>query len=194
MVENHDSPGPVQVEVGDIISIQIVADFQARQASGLAAYLTVPEAVFLVEDLGPPGQQGTQPFRPGPLFDGAVLPTNILLPDDDGVAAAIAGQQLDLAALFGLGSAGETGGAGVVATFRMVALHPVAGAVIRIDDSPIRETRVVLSDGRSERRFASTRGVAITVVDPVATAIVDRPWGRLKTTTARYLTQAAGPW
>ena len=98
-----------------------------------AAYVTVPEAVFLIQDLGLPGQVGTQPFRAGPLFDGAQLATNLLLPESDDVAA----------------------------TFHVLALSPAEGAVIEIDDNPIRETKIVLSDGRTERRFARTEGLQI---------------------------------
>ncbi len=134
-----------------------------------AAYVTVPEAVFLIQDLGLPGQVGTQPFRAGPLFDGAQLATNLLLPESDDVAA----------------------------TFHVLALSPAEGAVIEIDNNPIRETKIVLSDGRTERRFARTEGLQIVVMDPVASPVEAQGWGRIKrvrTKTARYLSQAAGPW
>ena len=196
-VEGHAGAESVQVRVGDVIRLQIIADFQSLRAAGLAAYITVPEGVFLVRDLGLPGQDGTQPFRTGPMFDGAQLPTNRLLPDGDPIAATIPGQQLDLATLFGLGSRGEVSGEGVVATFEILALSPTRVAVIDIDDSPIREPKIVLSDGRTERRFATTQGLRIIVVDPVASPVEDQSWGPIKrgrTKTARYLSQAAGPW
>lgn len=168
-VEDHADGEPVQVFVGDVVRLQIIADFRSLRAAGLAAYVTVPEAVFLIQDLGLPGQVGTQPFRAGPLFDGAQLATNLLLPESDDVAA----------------------------TFHVLALSPAEGAVIEIDDNPIRETKIVLSDGRTERRFARTEGLQIVVVDPVASPVEAQGWGRIKrvrTKTARYLSQAAGPW
>ena len=166
-VEGHAAGKPVQVFVGDGVRLQIIADFQSLRAAG-AAYVTVPEAVFLIQDLGLPGQVGTQPFRAGPLFDGAQLATNLLLPESDDVAA----------------------------TFHVLALSPAEGAVIEIDD-PIRETKIVLSDGRTERRFARTEGLQIIVVDPVARPDAAPGWGRIKrgrTKTARHLSQAPGPW
>ena len=169
MVEGHADGEPVQVFVGDVVRLQIIADFRSLRAAGLAAYVTVPEAVFLIQDLGLPGQVGTQPFRAGPLFDGAQLATNLLLPESDDVAA----------------------------TFHVLALSPAEGAVIEIDDNPIRETKIVLSDGRTERRFARTEGLQIVVMDPVASPVEAQGWGRIKrvrTKTARYLSQAAGPW
>lgn len=168
-VEGHADGEPVQVFVGDVVRLQVIADFRSLRAAGLAAYVTVPEAVFLIQDLGLPGQVGTQPFRAGPLFDGAQLATNLLLPESDDVAA----------------------------TFHVLALSPAEGAVIEIDDNPIRETKIVLSDGRTERRFARTEGLQIVVMDPVASPVEAQGWGRIKrvrTKTARYLSQAAGPW
>jgi hypothetical protein len=103
----------LEARVGDIIGVQIIADFQSQRATGLADYLSLPEDLFQVQDLGLSGQQGTQPFRKGPLFAGAHLQINRLLPESDDVAAEVPGQQLDLAALFGLDSVGEADGKGV---------------------------------------------------------------------------------
>lgn len=169
---------PLQVEVGEIVRVQVLADFESLDAAGLAAYVTVPQDAFEVLDLGLPGQVGTQPFRLGPLFQRAVLPTNVLLPEI-GFAADIPGQQLDLATLHGLGDAGVRG-AGVAATFEILALAPIERAVLHIDSTPIRETRVVLADGRSERRFRSTEGLTVTVTAPLVTAVSPRGWARLK--------------
>jgi hypothetical protein len=156
--------------VGEVLQLQVIADFHNQQPAGVAAYLTVPEDVFQVQDLGLSGQLGTQPFRAGPLLEGSVVATNHLLPEGIGVAAAFPGQQLDLAAVVGPGSA-ELDSQGVVATFSVIALQAAAEAVIEIDDNPIRETRMVLSDGRSERRFISTEGLTIRVVDPTTTVV-----------------------
>ena len=170
----------VQIHVGDVVRLQIIADFESLHAAGLAAYVTVPDGAFAVQDLGLPGQVGTHPFRPGPLFSGSLLPTNALLTESGGIAASIPGQQLDLAALFRPGGNGETAGAGVVATFEIRALGPVAGATIHIDDNPVRETKMVLADGRTERRFSSTAGLTITVLDSLASPIEPQSWAWTK--------------
>ena len=178
--EGFTATTAVEVHVGDVVRLQIIADFESLHAAGLAAYVTIPEGAFAVQDLGLPGQVGTQPFRPGPLFSGSLLPTNALLTESGGLAASIPGQQLDLAALFRPGGNGETPGSGVVATFEIRALGPVAGATIHIDDNPVRETRMVLADGRTERRFSSTAGLMITVLDPMASPIEQQSWAWTK--------------
>ena len=187
--EGQAAGASLQVNVGDVVRLQIVADFESLHTAGLAAYVTVPEGAFAVQDLGLPGQAGTQPFRPGPLYSGSLLPTNALLAESGGIAASIPGQQLDLAALFGPGGRGQTTGSGVVATFEMLALSPVDGAMIHIDDNPIRETKMVLSDGRTERRFRSTEGLAITVIDPLdsqAESLAESlGWARVKQVAER---------
>jgi len=90
--EGQTTGEAVRVQVGDVIRLQIVADFESLHTAGLAAYVTVPEGAFAVQDLGLPGQAGTQPFRPGPLYAGSLLPTNALLAESGGIAAAIPGQ------------------------------------------------------------------------------------------------------
>lgn len=64
-VEGHAGAESVQVRVGDVIRLQIIADFQSLRAAGLAAYITVPEGVFLVRDLGlpRPGRHAALPHR-----------------------------------------------------------------------------------------------------------------------------------
>lgn len=178
-VQGHAPGTVVEVRVGEVVQLQVIADFQNQQPAGVAAYLTVPEEVFQVQDLGASGQVGTQPFRTGPLLDGSVVATNHLLSESDGVAAAFPGQQLDLAALVGPGIS-EFDSHGVVATFSVIALQAASEAIIQIDDNPIRETRMVLSDGRTERRFVSTEGLVIRVIDPVASIITEKGWGRIK--------------
>ncbi len=179
-VEGHPRGEALEARVGDIIGVQIIADFQSQRATGLAAYLSLPEDLFQVQDLGLSGQQGTQPFRKEPLFAGAHLQINRLLPESDDVAAAVPGQQLDLAALFGLDSVGETDGKGVVATFEVLVLGAADRAVLRIDDSPIRETKMVLSDGRSERHFQRTEDLEISIIDPIASQVGAWGWGLVK--------------
>ena len=53
-------------------------------------------------------------------------------------------------------------------------------AVIRIDDNPVRETRMVLADGRTERRFNTTSDLIISVSNPLVSHVADEAWGRIK--------------
>lgn len=180
VAEGHAPGAPVQLRIGDTLRLQLIADLDEQTAAGIAAFLTVPDSAFLVTDLGLTGQVGTQPFAVGPLFAGAQMPTNLLLPESDPVAAALPGRQLDLAALFGLGAPVSARGEGVVATVELVARHAIDEAWLRIDDSPIRETKLVLADGASERRFTRLDGLQVTVVDPFASPVALGAWGRIK--------------
>ena len=47
---------PLQVEVGEIVRVQVLADFESLDAAGLAAYVTVPQDAFEVRPVrGNPG-------------------------------------------------------------------------------------------------------------------------------------------
>ena len=148
-----------------MINIDVVADLQGVSAAGIAFFITVPSDAVIVNDLGLPGQVGKQPFRvpDGSLFFGAATVSNLLLPESDAVASTIPGQQLEFSAVIGLGSDRNRTGSGVVATFQLVAVQPIENGQIKIDDNPIRETKLVLSDGISDRRFVTTQGMEITV-------------------------------
>lgn len=180
----HPAGEPIRLLVGEQLRIDLIADLQDVRAAGLATYVTLPEGVFDVQDQGLDGQSGTQPFRLGEMFAGAQIPTNRLLPDSDPVAAASPGQQLDLAVLFGLGVPSRPAGTGVVASLELTARQASSDVVIRIDDSPIRETKLVLADGVTERRFARTDDLPVTVIDPIASAVVASGWARMKQVAA----------
>lgn len=181
-VEGADPDAELTARVGDVLVVHLVADLASAPAAGVAAYLTVPDG-FGVADQGLPGQPGVQPFRFGDLFERAQVPTNALLPDDDGVAAAFPGQQLDLAAVFGLGRDGAASGIGVVASFQLTALQPMVDGAIRIDDNPVRETRLVLVDDGAERRFRSLGSLSVTVTEDGTTA-GDPGWAYVKISAA----------
>ena len=155
----------VNMQVGQTINIEVFADLQGVASSGISFFISVPEGAFVVNDQGLPGQAGTQPFRfaTGGLFDGAVVSSNLLLPESDALAATIPGQQLQFSAVIGVGSDRNRTGSGVVATFQMIAVQPIENGRVSIDDNPVQETKLVLSDGISERRFVTTQGMEITV-------------------------------
>lgn len=155
----------VGVQVGQVINIEVVADLQGVASAGISFFISVPDNAFLVSDQGQAGQVGNQPFRvPRPsLFSDGVVASNLLLPESDLVASTIPGQQLDFSAVIGLGSNRNVVGSGVVATFQLVAIQPIENGQIKIDDNPVRETKLVLSDGQNERRFVTTQGMEINV-------------------------------
>ncbi len=150
------------VQVGQTITIEVFGDLGSVQAAGIAFFITLPSDAFQVIDQIPDGIVGVQPFTQGPLFQGAGEPINLLLPENDPGAQNFEGQQLDYAAVVGVGGQGVRTGTGVVATFRLLCVRPIINGRIDIDDNPVRETRLVLSDGQ-ERRFITVRGMEITV-------------------------------
>lgn len=161
------------VQVGQTINIEVYADLQTTQAAGISFFVSVPDDAFQVLDKGLPGQVGTQPFSPGPLFQGAVTPTNVLVPESDPVVAQIPGQQLDYSAVLGIGSDRIRTGQGVVATFSLLCVKPIENGQIRLDDNPIRETKLFLSDGVSDKRFVTVQGMEISVTGIDLTDIPD---------------------
>ena len=176
----------IAVQVGQTVNINVIADLQNVESSGIAFYITVPEDAFKVVNKGIPGQLDslrikyvdgvrvrepvTHPFEPGPLFQGAGTVTNKLLVEDpldtehyDSVAADRPGQQLDYSAVIGSGANRVRTGSGVVATFSLLCIGPIEFGHVRLDDNPIRETRLYLSDGISDKRFTTVQGLDITV-------------------------------
>lgn len=154
----------VVATVGQTIEIEVFADLQNTPSAGASFFITLPNREFFeVLDLGAPGNVGTQPFRQGALFSGGVEVSNLLLPESDPVAAQFNGQQLDYGAVVGLGGDRQRTGSGVIATFSLLCLKPIENGAIDIDDNPVRETRLVLGDGTTEKRFVTTQGMELTV-------------------------------
>ena len=177
--EAATSVDSIVAQVGDTITIEIFADLGKESASGIAFFLTIPEGSFQVVDQGFHGQVSIQPFLPGPLFGGAMQSANNLLPETDDAATLFPGLQLEYAVVVGTEANRGRTGAGVVATFSLWCINPVAKGKIVIDDNPVRETRLVLTDGITEQRFRAIRGMEITVQNP-ATVLNGKSWGKIK--------------
>ena len=69
----------VTARIGEEVTIEIVADLQSIEASGISIFMSIPDGPFQVKDNGFPGQVGIQPFLEGPLFSGAGVNANALL-------------------------------------------------------------------------------------------------------------------
>jgi hypothetical protein len=148
--------------VGDVLDVEVWVDSESATLSGAAVFLTYDGEVFeLVDQDRDVATGGFQPFEPG-LFlrNGEIFRNAWLDPDDP--AASPSGEQLDYSVVRAADS-----GAGPVATFRLRALAPAAGASIRIDESGIRETRYFRPDGSHQAfRFITpltvdVRGITI---------------------------------
>ena len=164
--QRGSTSGQLTVSVGDRVDIEVFADLQGVASAGVSLFISVPANAFQVVDQVPGelgSQVGVQPFVQGPLFSGATPGPNLLLPESDPAASSFPGQQLEYSMVLGAGSNRTRTGAGVVATFTLLCVKPIENGDITIDDSPVRETRLVLSDGVSERRFRTVQGLTITI-------------------------------
>ena len=158
----------VSVQVGQIITIEIVAELSGVEAAGMSVFVTVPDGAFQVVDqrpttTGDDGQPGIQPFIAGPLFAGAGEQANELIPESESIAGSFEGQQLEYGVVVGGGGNRVRTGAGVVATFQLVCVQPIDFGQIQVNDNAVLETRLVLSDGISEKRFITVQGMQISV-------------------------------
>ena len=159
------------VQVGETVHIEVIGDLQGVASAGISFFITVPEDAFHVLDQGIPGQIDglTHPFAPGSLFAGAQTASNVLMVEDplhpefSSVALTTPGQQMEYSAVIGAGADRVRTGAGVVATFSLQCIAPIEFGHIKIDDNPVFETRLFLSDGISEKRFTTVQGLEITV-------------------------------
>ena len=176
LVQAETGATDLEISVGDVIDVDIVIDFEGSAVSGAVVFLSMDDA-FLVAHNGRTGESGTQPFIPGPLFESEPI-TNLFLPESDPVAAQLSGFQLDFGTILSESDA-PPNSSGVLASIRLLAVKPAADALLLIDDNPIRETRFILDDQRSEARFRSASGMQVRVV-PTATAVTAKTWGELK--------------
>ncbi|MBT3343490.1 MAG: hypothetical protein HN712_28895 [Gemmatimonadetes bacterium] len=168
----------LEVAVGEVIEVEIVVDPHGTAMAGAAVFLTIEGGAFDVLDLGLVGESGTQPFLSGPLFNSRPIANRLLSETEDLVAQQISGLQLDYA-VYVSDLADASTESGVLATMTLLAIKPAEQVVIKIDDNPIRETRLIGDDLVSEMRFLTRGGMEIKVVD-VATAVTPRTWGVLK--------------
>ena len=120
---------------------------------------------------------GLQPFVPGSLFGDALEVVNCVMPPSR--AQLPADQRLiHYAMLLGPGENRSANGSGIAASFSVVCVKLVSSARIGIFTSPVFETRIVLSDGRSEKQLY--RDVDLDISVNLFTAVEPVPWGRLK--------------
>ena len=160
--QQHTHSTNVSVAVGDVVTVEVWADLQSVRAAGISFFMTIPEDAFQVIDQAPQAP-GVQPYQAGSLFAGAGEWSNLILPPTDPVSRTLPGQQLEYSAVVGGGANRERTGTGVVATVQLVCVAPIENGRLSIDDSPIRQTRLVLSDGITERRFNTVHGMWINV-------------------------------
>ncbi len=172
--EQGTNSDEVELEIGERITIEILADLGNVGASGISVFITVPRDNFHIVDqrevdeaAGDTTRQanaGTQPFIAGPLFEEAGESRNLLNSPDDVVNISDDLRLLEYAVVFGATGDRSRTGSGVVASFQLQAIRPTQHSEIRILTSPIYETRITLPEG-GERQFKSSpQGMQISVL------------------------------
>lgn len=97
-----------------------------------------------------------------------------------GIRSLVGDQQiLTYSIVLGPGPDRARTGTGVVAMFALRCLQPVRHSTIAIHSSPVLETRLVLADGATERRFVMMQGIEIAVGDPTLVE-GQASWGAIK--------------
>ena len=177
--ERASGASQVEAGIGDTVQIEVRADLGRFAAAGMSVFICVPEGPFRVVDHGPEGQDGVQPFLPGPLFSGGMEAGNEMAAEGQ-VPEMLAGEQvLSYCVVLGPGPDRERRGAGVVARFALQCTEPADESRVVIYSSPVYETRLVLADGQTERRFAGVEGMTITA-RPVTLVEQGSTWGAIK--------------
>ena len=167
----------VTAEVGDEVEIAVLADLGRFSATGVSLYIRVPSGPFTVVDHGL--DDLVQPFRAGPLFDGGMEAENDLISEEMLPSLLEDEQMLVYAVVLGPGDDRGRQGAGRVATFALRIDEAVSDLEITVESTPIHETRLVLEDGRGERRFTAMAGISVT---SHSSTVLKAPasWGSIK--------------
>lgn len=167
---------PVVAEPGDTVRIDVWADLDSLAVSGIGLHLSLPATGLLPLDVGKSGRESLQPFLEGDLFSRGLALANHV--SDLPVEASDGRLHVEYAAVLGAEQPRMVTGSGVVASLLLL-VQEIAGPVdIAIEDTPVLETRIVLVDGRTEHRFRSLDGIALTPRAP--TAVPPASWGRVK--------------
>ena len=162
----------VEAAVGDTVSIQIRANLGSLSATGFTLFVRFSSTASAPIDADGNAANGLQPFVQGSLFQGAVEFDNATI--SNGLVASDE-QVIGYSAGLGGGDRQASSGSGDVATFRLRCLEATESDV-SIYRSPIHETRLVLSDGRSERDFRQSAPLTVGVTRGVSAS----PWSAIK--------------
>ena len=175
---NQRTTGDTEIKaaLGDTLNIVVNADLGRYSASGLNFYIELPAHGFELLDRSP-SDLGMQPFMPGALFGDALEVVNCVLPITQAPVPENR-QLIHYAMLLGPGQNRSTTGSGIAASFSVVCVELVSGAKVGLFTSPVFETRMVLSDGRTEKQLY--RDVDLDISVSLFTTVELTPWGRIK--------------
>lgn len=173
---DNGSTAGAEASVDDTLSIQIRANLGSISATGLTLFVRFSSTMFAAVDTDGDTDNGLQPFEQGSLFAGAVEFDNATVSGDEFFDAQD-WQTISYAAVLGTGGRQASNGSGDVATFRLLCLKAAVESDVSIYRSPIHETRLVLSDGHTERDF---KPAAPPTVSVARKGVTDSPWSTVK--------------
>lgn len=181
LVQHETKSAAIEALVGDTLHLDVVADLGSLSVAGLSLYVRMPDDGFEIIGSGPPSRAGVRPFLAGELMQGAREMRNTVLRNEPGAPQNDC--LLSFAAVLGPGSHRALRGAGTIARISLRCQRPMASVRISLHSNPVNESRIVLTDGRSEIPLPPSPGVGVDVVAPTSiTALMT--WGQLKATIA----------
>ena len=167
----------IEAVVGDTLEIEAQVQLGRFAVSGLVVFMSLEAVPFEILDRNPSDRTAIQPFALGGLFSGGVLMRNaVVMRSPLGERGR---QWLEYAVLLGPSQGRGQTGNGSIATFTLRCQAPVHEGRLHIDVNPVRETRLLLADGFSERSFTAVQGLRITVKPP-PTAVQGTSWSQIK--------------
>ena len=178
LAERETGETEITAQLGDTLAFEVRADLGRYAASRLSFFIRLPVGSFEIVDRGTSDDPEIQPFVAGALFADAIEVVNSLMPYDDMRGVHEGWQLIHYAAVLGPGRDRSTTGSGVVASFGVRCSELIAGTRIGLYSSPIYESRLVLSDGLTERLLYRDVDLEI-IVDP-STMIESMSWGSTK--------------
>ena len=135
----------ITVRLGEVITVDVVAELGVVAASGAAVFISFPDGPFQIVD-SLPDVVGVQPFVRGEFFSGGQVVDNLAVPRSD-VREQLAGRRLlDYSIVIRASADRGRSGSGVVTSFSLRCIQEVASIRLTIDDNVLRETRLVLPD------------------------------------------------
>ena len=148
--------------VGDTLHLEVRADMAGLSASGLSLFVRFPDTFEIVDAVDSEVDR-LEPFAQADLFSGAVEFANSLVPAHQRFGLEDGWPLINYAAVLGPGANRARRGSGVVVTFKLRCLAAIRNGAVAVHGSPIHETKLVLSDGRSERNLHLGPGLRIDV-------------------------------
>ena len=169
----------IDVDIGEVVDIEILADLSGYSASGFSIYVSMPAGSFAIVDQGGHAKDGVRPWLPGSLFAGAVETENCLA---IGRTAGLAHDQQLLAysLILGPGKTRSRSGKGVIGRFQFISTKPIDNGRIEVFSNPVHDSFLVLDGGQGEQHFRGMQNLEVSAFWSTLVQTRDS-WATIKT-------------